>query len=81
MYAFRGDVVIVHDDACTPAGRRAEVLSGDHTDGRPPYWVRWSDSGHEGLLFPRALDAIVHAGPTYEAEYDLGAVGPSDPTV
>ena len=80
MYAFPGDVVIVHDE-CAPAGRRAEILSGDHTDGRPPYWVRWSASGQEGLLFPRAMDAIVHAGPTYEAEYDPGVTGPSGPTV
>lgn len=71
MYAFRGDLVLVGDGAEVTTPRRAEVLACDHADGRPPYWVRWSDSGEEELLFPADDVAIEHAGPTYRAEYDL----------
>lgn len=72
MYAFRGDVVLVGDSVGKMPDRQALVLSGDHADGRPPYWVRWTDSGEEGLLFPGPEVEIEHAGPTYRAEYDVG---------
>lgn len=69
MYAFRGDMIYV-TDGLTSSTRRAEVLAGDHADGHPPYWVRWVDSGAEGLLTPTAGMVIEHAGPTYPPEYD-----------
>jgi len=39
--------------------RDAEVLEVHGPDGAPPYLVRWSDTGHEGLLFP-GNDTQVH---------------------
>jgi hypothetical protein len=45
--------------------RDGEVLEVHGTDGGPPFLVRWSDTGHESLVFP-GPDATVehphHAG-------------------
>ena len=69
MYAFKGDRIYVPSEAAeTP--RDAEVIEGEHDDGHPPYWVRWSDSGEEEMLFPRADAVVEHSGPSYPAEYD-----------
>jgi len=32
--------------------RDGEILEVHGEDGGPPYLVRWSDSGHESLVFP-----------------------------
>ena len=40
------------------AVRDAEILEVRHEDGSPPYLVRWSDNGHEALVFPGS-DAFV----------------------
>jgi hypothetical protein len=50
--------------------REAEVVSGTHDDGHPPYWVRWEDSTHDTLVFPPIDAEVEHAGPTYPPEYD-----------
>ena len=68
MYAFKGDRIIVREDAATV--REAEVVSGTHDDGHPPYWVRWEDSTHDTLVFPPIDAEVEHAGPTYPPEYD-----------
>lgn len=68
MYAFKGDRIQVLDEH-EATTRDAVVISGDYTDGRPPYWVRWADSGEETLLFPAPDAPVDHAGPGYPAEY------------
>ena len=42
------------------AGRSAdaEILKVPHTDGSPPYRVRWSDTGDQSLFF-RGQDACI----------------------
>lgn len=84
MYAFRGDRVrikVSSGGAEATESREALVLSADYTDGRPPYWVRWADSGEESLLFPGPAAMIDHSGPTYMPEYDgLSADSPSTRT-
>ena len=40
------------------AGRDGEILEVRGQDGGPPYVVLWSDTGHEGLVFP-GPDAVV----------------------
>lgn len=67
MYAFRGDRIHVPDQR-EETTRDAVVVSGDYRDGRPPYWVRWDDTGEEGLLYPAANCYIEHAGPAYPLE-------------
>lgn len=49
--------------------RDAEILEVRGPDGRPPYVVRWSDDGHEGLFFP-GPDAVVEH---YPKEGERGA--------
>ncbi len=51
MYAERGDRLVVHSHGGL-SGRDAEILEVGHPDGSPPYRVRWSDSGHQALVFP-----------------------------
>ena len=69
MYAFKGDRIHVCDEHGATR-RAAEVIADDFGDGRPPYWVRWTDSGEESLLFPAPDADVEHAGPGYQAEYD-----------
>ena len=40
------------------AGRDGEILEVRGQDGGPPFVVRWSDNGHEGMIYPGA-DAVV----------------------
>ena len=51
MYAERGDRLVVRSHVGLP-GRDGEILDVTHPDGSPPYHVRWSDNGHEALVFP-----------------------------
>lgn len=63
MFARRGDRIVVRSQHLGGAVRDAEVLEVRHSDGSPPYVVRWSDTGHESLFFP---------GPdAYVAPYDV----------
>lgn len=59
MYASVGDRIIVHGVHVDEANRDGEILEVRGSDGTPPYVVRWSDNGHEGLFFPGA-DALIH---------------------
>ena len=59
MRASAGDRLIVHGLHVDDAVRDAEILEVRGADGGPPYVVRWSDTGHEALVFP-GPDAIVH---------------------
>jgi hypothetical protein len=58
MKAAVGDRLLVRSHSTGVPDREAEILEVHGTDGAPPYVVRWSDTGHEGLFFPGA-DAIV----------------------
>ena len=59
MRASVGDRLIVHGLHVDDPVRDAEILEVRGAGGGPPYLVRWSDDGHEGLVFP-GPDAIVH---------------------
>jgi hypothetical protein len=65
MYAEKGDRLVVHSKHVDEPVRDAVILEVHHADGSPPYLVRWSDTGHEALVFPGA-DAVVdhHEKPT-----------------
>jgi hypothetical protein len=58
MKAHVGDRIIVHSTHVGEPNRDGEVLEVRGADGSPPFVVRWSDSGHEGLYFPSS-DAVV----------------------
>ena len=40
--------------------RDGEIVEVQHPDGSPPYVVRWSDTGHETLVFPGPDAEVQH---------------------
>jgi Domain of unknown function (DUF1918) len=62
MKASPGDRLIVHSHTIGTPDRDAEVVEVRGPGGEPPFLVRWSDTGHEGLLYP-GPDAVVHHHP------------------
>lgn len=59
MYASVGDRLVVRSNHVDGPVREGEILEVRHTDGSPPYVVRWSDTGHQALVYP-GPDAEVH---------------------
>jgi hypothetical protein len=59
VHATVGDRLIVHGTHVDDVNRDGEILEVRGKNGEPPYVVRWSDSGHEALVFP-GPDAVVH---------------------
>lgn len=62
MHAQVHDRIIVLSQHEGEPNRDGEVLDVRGADGQPPYLIRWSDTGHEGLFFPEAGAVIHHAG-------------------
>ena len=52
MFAAPGDRLVVHSQHVDGPERDGEIIEVRHADGSPPYLVRWSDTGHESLVFP-----------------------------
>jgi hypothetical protein len=52
MHANIGDRIVIKGHHVGEPDRDAEILEVHGTGGTPPYVVRWSDDGHEGLFFP-----------------------------
>lgn len=59
MHAQVHDRIVVLSQHQGQPNRDGEIVEVRGQDGRPPYLVRWSDTGHEGLFFPEA-GAVVH---------------------
>jgi hypothetical protein len=62
MRAAVGDRIVIKGHYVGEPDRDAEILEVRGPDGSPPYLVRWSDDGHEGLFFP-GPDAVVEHYP------------------
>ena len=62
MRASVGDRIVVRGHHVGEHDREAVILAVEGPDGGPPYRVRWSDNGHEGVCFPGA-DAVVEHHP------------------
>ena len=62
MHASVHDKIIVHAPHIDGPNRDGEILDVRGPDGAPPYMVRWSDTGHEGLYFPGSDAVIQHIG-------------------
>jgi hypothetical protein len=60
MHAAVGDRLLVHSAHVDVPAREAEVLEVRHEDGSPPYLVRWTDTGHETLIYPGADAEVQH---------------------
>jgi hypothetical protein len=61
MFARKGDRIVVRNQHLDGPVRDGEILTVEHQDGSPPYWVRWSDNGHESLFFPGPGAYIDHS--------------------
>lgn len=62
LSAHPGDRLVVRNQIVGGPVRDAEILEVRHPDGSPPYVVRWSDTGHEALVFPGPDAYVDHAG-------------------
>ncbi|CAM3633351.1 DUF1918 domain-containing protein [Smaragdicoccus niigatensis] len=52
MRAKPGDWLVVESRSDGEHSRRALIQEVHSADGSPPYVIRWTDSGHEVLMFP-----------------------------
>jgi hypothetical protein len=62
MKAKVGDTLIVSGRHIGEHGRDGEIIEVHGPAGAPPYVVRWSDTGHEGLVFPGSDATVRHEG-------------------
>lgn len=60
MKAAVGDRILVRSTHVGEPDRDGEILEVRGCDGGPPYLIRWSDNGHEGLFFPGPDTRIHH---------------------
>jgi len=60
MHAAKGDHLVVHGNHVGEPNREGEILEAQGTDGAPPYLVRWSDDGHESLVYPGTDASVEH---------------------
>ena len=59
MHASAGGRIIVHSSHSDEPNRSGEVAEVCGSEGAPPYVVRWSETGHEGLFSP-GPDTVIH---------------------
>lgn len=64
MFAAVGDRLVIRSRNLDGPVREGEILEVRHADGSPPYVVRWSDDGHEGLVFPGPDAYVEHVSST-----------------
>ena len=62
MNATVGDKLVIQGHHVGERERDAEILEIHGEEGTPPYLVRWSDTGQEGLVFPGPDASIQHLG-------------------
>jgi hypothetical protein len=55
-----GDRLVIKGHHVGEPDRDAEILEVHGDDGMPPWLVRWSDDGHEGLFFPGPDATVQH---------------------
>ena len=52
MQAHVGDRIVIKGHHVGEHERAGEVIEVRGTEGAPPWVIRWSEDGHEGLFFP-----------------------------
>lgn len=63
MQATAGDRIIVRATHVGEPNRDGEVLEVRGKDGQPPWVIRWSDNGHQGLFYPGPDTVVHHSAP------------------
>jgi hypothetical protein len=56
-----GDHLLVRGHTIARPDRNAVVLKVLGANGGPPYQVRWTEDGHEGLFFPGSDTQVAKA--------------------
>lgn len=51
MHAHAGQWLVIEGRTLDERRRQGEILEVTHTDGSPPYRVRWVDDDHESIVF------------------------------
>ncbi len=64
MSACVGDRAVVRSTCLGGPGREGVIIEVERANGRPPYRVRWSDTGHESLFFPGPDAYVDRVGPS-----------------
>lgn len=52
VHAHSGDHIVIEGGKVGAHRRDGEVLETHGPDGTPPFLVRWTDTGQEGLVYP-----------------------------
>lgn len=60
MRAAVGDRLVIKGHHVGEPDQDAEIIEVRSENGDPPWLVRWSDDGHEGLYFPGSDAAVEH---------------------
>jgi len=60
MIAQVGDRIVLEGTHLGDARRIGVITAVAHTDGAPPYRVKWLDTGHTSLVFPGGDARIEH---------------------
>jgi hypothetical protein len=60
LRASAGDRLVIKGHHLGAPSRDAEILEVLGEDGQPPFRVRWSDTGREGVLFPGPDAGVEH---------------------
>ena len=60
MFAAVGDRLVVKSTHVGGPVRDGEILEVRGPQGSPPYLVRWSDNGHETLVYPGPDAQVEH---------------------
>lgn len=63
MEAQVGDRIVIKGHHVGEPERQGEVIEVRGPAGSPPWVIRWSEDGHEGLFFPGPDATIQHAKP------------------
>ena len=74
MKAQVGDRIVIAPRSVGGGVRDGTILEARGEDGGPPYWVRWSDNGHEVLYYPGGDAHIDAAGADQPAAAEAGPV-------
>src|SRR5665213_2136352 len=79
MRAADGDRVRVYGRTIDDPVRDGEVIEVHGAEGQPPYLIRWSEDGHQGLFFPGPDAQVQHfeheSGKTHEVRGHVTADG------
>jgi hypothetical protein len=60
MYARTGDWLVIEGPHTGDIRREGQIVEVAHSDGTPPYRVRWLDTGTVTLVFPGPDGRVLH---------------------